>query len=193
MQTLSDNELVKSCLSGNHVHAKLIYERYKKYLERVIRNMGNDEETVEDLLQETFVRAFNGLKSFEKKSTFKTWITKIAINTTRNFQSKRRRRNKYPKVSLDSLKDEDGLEIELRDGSGNPQKQILDKEIKTVVDAALELMSDKHREVIILWSEGFSYDEIGEIIKASPKTVGSRLHYARCQLQKILIPYLKGN
>ncbi len=193
MQTLSDEDLVKSCLSGNQAHAKLIYERYKHYVARIIRNMENDPEAVEELLQETFVRAFNGLKSFKKKSTFKTWITKITLNTTRNFMNRKKRQGRYPKFSLNHFKNEEPLEFELKDDTGNPQKHLLNKEMKTVVEAAVDLMSAKHKEVLVLWSEGFSYDQISEIAKISPKTVGSRLHYARCRLQKILTPYLKGN
>lgn len=193
MQTLSDNELVKSCLSGNQAHARLLYERYKNYVARVIQNMENDPEAVQELLQQTFVRAFNGLKSFRGKSSFKTWITTIAVNTAKNHRNKKTRRGRYPKVSIDNTGEGDGPAFELKDESGNPQNRLLDKEVETVIGAALDMLSDKHKEVVILWNEGFSYDEIGEMTETSPRTVGSRLHYARSQLQKILTPYIKGN
>ncbi len=191
MSALSDKELVKSYLSGNQAHAKLLFERYKNYVAQVIRNMENDPEVIQDLLQQTFMRAFDGLKGFQGKSSFKTWISKIAINTTRNHRNKRIRRRKYPQVSTDNTDDALGPVLVLADESGNPGSDLLDKEIKTVINAALEMLSDAHREVVTLWSEGFSYEEIGKITNTSPQTVGSRLHYARTQLQKILTPYVK--
>jgi len=61
------------------------------------------------------------------------------------------------------------------------------------VDAAIELLSDKHKEVIVLNNEGLTYKEISEILQIPEKSVGSRLYYAREQLKKILTPYVKGN
>ena len=62
-----------------------------------------------------------------------------------------------------------------------------------MINAAMDMLSDKHKEVIILWNEGFSYDEIAEMTQTSSRTVGSRLHYAKSQLRKILTPYVKSN
>ena len=193
MQSLSDNELVKSCLSGNQAHAKLLYERYKNYLARVIWNMENDPEAVQEVLQQTFIKIFNGLQSFKGESRFKTWITTIAVNTTKNHRSKKIRRDKYPKVSIDNTEAEDGPTVEIKDESENPQAHLLDKEKETVIRAAIDMLSDKHKETITLWNEGFSYDEIAEMTQTSTQTVGSRLHYAKSQLRKILTPYVKNN
>ncbi len=192
MQALSDDELVKSCVSGNQAHARLLYERYKNYVARVIWNMENDPEAVQDLLQQTFIRVFNGLKSFKGKSAFKTWITTIAVNTAKNHRNKKMRQARYEKISIDQTEEDYGRAFELKDDSGNPQSSLLDKEIKTAIGAALDMLSGKHKEVLILWNEGFSYEEIGQMTKTSPQTVGSRLHYAKSQLQKILTPYVKG-
>jgi len=189
----SDNELIKSCLSGSQAHARRLYDRYKNYVARVIRNMENDPEAVQDLLQQTFIKAFSGLKSFKGDSGFKTWITTIAVNTAKNYRNKKTRRGRHPKVSIDHTGEENGAALELKDESANPQKQLLTKEMGTVIGAALDMLSEEHREVISLWNEGFSYDEIGAMTKTLPQTVGSRLHYARAQLQKILTPYIKGN
>lgn len=193
MTEFSDNELVKSCLSGNQAHARLLYERHKNYVARVIQNMENDPEAVQDLLQQTFVKAFNGLKTFKGTSSFKTWITTIAVNTVKNHRARQKRHRRYLKVSLDNIREEDdGPGFEIKDESENPRDHLLDKELKTVINAAMDMLSEAHREVVILWGEGFSYEEIGEMTRTSPKTVGSRLYYARAQLRKILTPYLKG-
>jgi RNA polymerase sigma-70 factor (ECF subfamily) len=188
---LSDDELVKSCLSGNQAHARLLYERYKSYVARVINNRINDPEAVQELLQQTFVKVFNGLQSFKGKSTFKTWLTTIAVNTAKNHISKQIRREKHPRVSLDQGTEEDTPPIEVEDLSGDPQMHLLNKEIMSVIQAGLDMLSDKHKEVILYWSEGFSYEEIASLTQTTVQTVGSRLHYARNQLRKILAPYVR--
>ncbi len=65
MSSLSDEKLIKSCISGNREHCRLLYERYKKYVGRIIWNLVEDRERTRDLTQETFLNAFKGLKKFK--------------------------------------------------------------------------------------------------------------------------------
>lgn len=194
MPALSDDELVNLCLKGSETHAKFLYERYRTYIARVIRNRIHHAEAVEELLQQTFIKIFNGLQSFRKKSSLKTWITGIAVNTVKNHVTRNAQEASLATISLDADTGTDaggnGKVFKLKDESFNPQAYLLNKEILAIIESALETLSDKHKEVLLCWSEGLSYREIAELKKIPVQTVGSRLHYARSHLQKILAPYV---
>lgn len=193
MSKLSDKELIKSILSGNQDHAGLIFNRYKNYVSRIAFNMVNDQQATQDLVQEVFIKVFKSLKSFEGKSTFKTWLTRIAVNTCKNYRVKKSVRQEKFNVYIDENSDEEKPPVQLEGNSQNPDQELRQKEIKIVVNAAIELLSDKHKEVVVLNNEGLTYKEISEILQIPEKSVGSRLYYAREQLKKILTPYVKGN
>jgi len=192
LSSLSDEKLIKSCIAGNREHYRLLYERYKDYVAGLVWRLVRDGEVTRDLTQETFLKAFKGLKKFRGKSSFKTWLSRIAVNQYKDYLRGLKRRHGKAHVSLNASENEGGIELPAKDSTSDPQRQVLQKELKTVVEAAMDKLSIEHKTVILLWQEGFSYDDIAAITKTSQETVGSRIYYAKMHLRDLLIPYIKG-
>ena len=192
MSSLSDEQLIKSCIAGNREHCRLLYDRHKDYVAGLVWHLVRDGEVARDLTQETFLKAFKALNKFRAESSFKTWLSRIAVNQFKDYLRGVERRHEKSHVSMDGLEKEEGKELPVKDLSTDPEHQLLQKEFNAVVDAALDKLSTEHKTVILLWQEGFSYDDIAAITKTSQETVGSRIYYAKMHLRNLLIPYIKG-
>ena len=192
MQPLSDENLIKSYLAGNRQHAKLLYERYVRYVAGLVFKFVKDAELTRDLTQDIFEKLFKNLSGFKEKSKFKTWFTAMIVNQCKDYTGKLEQRMQ---PSVDSLSDtEDGSSRDLPDSYNgrNPEKEFLRKEKGKFVENALAKLSVEHKMVILLWNEGFTYDEIASITETPKGTVGSRISEARKQLGAMLTPYMQG-
>ena len=189
MNILSDEHLIKSCVDGNHVHCRQIYERYKSYAANLAYHMVRDQEAARDITQEAFLRVFKGLKKFKKDSSFKTWLYRIVTNQSIDYLRKRKSRRDQHIVSLD-----EDREATISDTQPSPRGQYLRKELHKEVRAAIDQLSPDHKAAILLCDmEGLSYSEIAEITGVPAATVGTRVHYARKKLRGLLKPYVNGN
>ena len=192
MSALSDENLIKSCLAGNKQHAKLLYERYLRYVAALVFKFVRDAELTRDLTQDIFEKLFKNLRGFKGESKFKTWFTSMIINHCKDYSGKLEQRMQ---PSIDSLSDtDDGSTRDLADSSSgrNPEKELLRKEKGKAIEKALDRLSHEHRTVILLWNEGFSYDEIAIITETPKGTVGSRISEARGILMALLTAFKKG-
>jgi RNA polymerase sigma-70 factor (ECF subfamily) len=140
----------------------------------------NQDDALE-LAQETFVRAFQNLKNFESRSSFSTWLYRIAANLSIDFW---RREGRYT-----VLRGEDA-ENEMRrlpSSEGDSYRAASRTELGGRLKEALEELTPEHRAVVLLREvEGLSYDEISDVLNCPRGTVMSRLHYARNKLRSIL-------
>ena len=193
MDYLSDEQLINSCLAKNRGHCRLLYERYKNYVARLVWGYFKETELVRDLTQETFVRVFKGLKKLRDKSTFKTWLTRITVNLCRDRLRAQVRKSSKSHISIDDPESGGVKELPVQNHSADPQRRLLQEELKSVVAAAIDKLTPDHKTIIFLWNEGYSYNEISAIIKIPQKTVGSRIFYAKKELRNILMPYIEGN
>ena len=188
MSSLTDEHLIKSILTGNKQHGKLLYERYARQVSIHMYKMVHDHELTRDLTQDTFVKVFNGLKGFKGESSVKTWLFKIARNLCLDHLSRLETRKK---PIHDSINDVDTgtetiLSLEKQNPDSNPLHSLLGKEKKEVVETAVDKLSVKHKEVILLWLEGFSTPEIAEIVGVSQGTVCTRRFHALKKLKTYL-------
>lgn len=191
MDPLSDEKLIKSCLSGNGSHCRLIYKRYEKYILKVISKKIGDPEVVRDLMQETFLRAFKDLRNFRGETQIKYWLRRIAVNRCIDHYKKSKTRHERDHHSMDDPEDTKVKNIASSDVVYNPEHQVLQKELKFMIESNFEKLGI-HKETILLSLNGFGYDEISEITGVPINTVGSRIHYAKMKLRKLLTPYFKG-
>ena len=165
----------------------------KKYRERifsVIYNMTSNREDASDLTQDTFIKAFSSINRFRGKSSFFTWIYRIAVNTTLSHLKKHRMRHFF---SFENIQEEASQSeiFETLASKVAADKPTLLHELQEKLNDALQTLSVKHRTVVILFEiEGLSHAEIAQILKVSEGTVRSRLHYAKQQLQSYLQSYL---
>ncbi len=188
----SDETLVAEVLDGDVSSYDGLVLKYKERLYGVIYNMTSNHDDTNDLLMETFDKAYRHLSSFKEESAFYTWIYKIAFNQTLNFLKKRKKRQND--LSINDIEVEDAIQAAFFDSSAaaDPEKQTYLKELQKNLNESLQKLSNEHRAVVVLFDiEGMSHADIGRIVNCSEGTVRSRLHYAHKQLQKGLEKYIK--
>ncbi|HEY5653198.1 MAG TPA: sigma-70 family RNA polymerase sigma factor [Pontiella sp.] len=187
----SDEELVLQAQRGD-VHAfDQLVERYHGKIYGLTYNMTSNREDAEDLTQEVFVKAFDALPRFKGKSSFYTWLYRIAVNKTINY---RKKRNRKRALSLDQFDQEVKTDDVYHDltSKGSPLRNISLSELQLKLNEALQRLSEKHRTVVIMHDmQGIPHDEIAKVVGASVGTVRSRLFYARRQMQAELSEFMK--
>jgi RNA polymerase sigma-70 factor, ECF subfamily len=151
--------------------------------------MTRNPADAEDLVQETYLRAYRGFPGFQEGTNLKAWLYKILTNTFINIYRAKKRRPEQ--VDLDDTEDFylyrklGGLEAV--EAQRSPESEVLDQMPEAVVKEALEALPEQFRMAVLLADvEGFSYKEIAEITDVPIGTVMSRLHRGRKQLQKRL-------
>ena len=186
----ADEELLKRVNEGDTVAFDMIVKKYKlRLLNFVYRFLGNRDQA-EELVQETFLRVFRERKNHARISNFSTWIFTIAGNLAK---SELRRRKRWRFFSLDQPESDEGTEFEIPDESQRPDDLAHDRMIERAVTRAMDTLSPKYREAVILRDiQGFAYEEIAEIIGCPVGTVKSRVNRARLRLQEELKDWMEG-
>jgi len=189
MAELSDAELVARVQRGSKADFQILVERYQQRAFSVAWQILKRHEDAQDVVQESFVKAFLSIDSFQGSSSFFTWLYRIVVNMAIDFRRKAGRRERET-VSLD-VETRDGLEQQVDAGvvnqPENPLESALRGEQARQINQVLGEISDEHRAVIILREvEGLRYEQIAETLGISKGTVMSRLFYARKKLQQLL-------
>jgi RNA polymerase sigma factor (sigma-70 family) len=169
-------------------------ELVKRYQERIyatIYHMTSNHDDANDLAQESFIKAYQALKSFKGGSSFYTWLYRIAVNKTINFLKQRKNRTHMSLNDLDFNAEHDPDFMALISDK-TPRRDADLTELQEKLNAALLKLSDSHRLVVVLHDvQGESHEDIAKIMDCNIGTVRSRLFYARQQLQSYLADYLK--
>ncbi|HMF55731.1 MAG TPA: sigma-70 family RNA polymerase sigma factor [Pyrinomonadaceae bacterium] len=156
----------------------------------LLYRLTEDAEEARDLTQETFLRAFQSIKSFRGDADLKTWIYRIAINQARNRWRWWRRRRRDVTISLDMPNGhtEQPLSDTLRaTAASDPEQETLARERERAISTALHSIGRSYREVVILRDvEGFAYEEMAKLLEISIGTVKSRLSRGRMELRRKL-------
>ena len=191
--TDADALLVERVKLGDVRAFEMLVVKYQRRIERLIGRMVRDVDLVQDIAQETFIRAYRALPQFRGDSAFYTWLYRIAVNTSKKSLGELKR---DPLVSESSLANHDEgdetsrVENELTDGA-TPEALLASKEIAGVVNAAIEALSEDLRQSITLREiEGLSYEEIAELMNCPIGTVRSRIFRAREAIAARLRPLL---
>ncbi|MFO7768171.1 MAG: sigma-70 family RNA polymerase sigma factor [bacterium] len=185
MASPETNELIDRAESGDQDAYTELVRLYEPQVFAVCMKMVRDPETARDLAQDTFVKAFRALHTFDRDYTFSTWLYKIARNTCIDHF----RRSKLETYSLDApVKTRDGeMEREVESPIETPERFLLRKEQGRLIDDAIQGLPDKYREVINLrHTQDLPYDEIANILDVPLGTVKARLFRARELLKKRL-------
>jgi RNA polymerase sigma-70 factor (ECF subfamily) len=173
---IADARLVDLFVSGNDAAFATLIDRHKDRLYRFVRFvLVTPHADAEDLTQEIFIEAYRALPSFERRSSFRTWLYAIARNVTRHH----RRRPVWDGPAAD---DDEAL-IGVPDGRPDPLAALEHKRVQRAVRAAINTLSPHHRAAIFMREiDGLSYHEIAEALHVPVGTVRSRLHNARALL-----------
>lgn len=186
---VEDQEIVARVLGGDYDAFEALVEKYQARVYRHLRKMVGDPSQAEDLLQETFLNAYRGLKGFSGNSSFSTWLFRIATNAALMFL----RRNQPETLEYDDTVAADAT-IELAPGSpefvSTPLDVLLSAEGRLILEKAIDELPPSYRSVLILRDvEGFSIQEAAAILDISIPALKSRLHRARNLLRANLISY----
>lgn len=190
-QADQDLVLVQRVQAGDTAAFDALTRKYRERLYSVLYNITSNREDAADLTQEALIKAFTSISRFKGKSSFFTWLYRIAVNTALTHVKRNRMRHFF---SFDSINEEvapaEILESLAQRGDGD--RSAILKELQEKLNEALQKLSPKHRTVVVLFEvEGLSHQEIAEILDTTEGTVRSRLHYAKQQLQSFLQDYLK--
>lgn len=190
----SDAVLVERAVAGDQKAYELLVIKYQRRIQRLIGRMVRDVDLVEDIAQETFIRAYRALAQFRGDAQFYTWLYRIAVNTAKKALMELKR---DPTISENSFKSGDDdetspLENELM-SSETPEALLATKEIAEMVNAAMEALPEELRQAITLREiEGLSYEEIAELMSCPIGTVRSRIFRAREAISEKVKPLLEN-
>jgi RNA polymerase sigma factor RpoE len=186
-----ENELVRRARKGDLTAYDDLVRRYQERIYATIYHMTSNHEDANDLAQETFIKAYQALKTFKGGSSFYTWVYRIAVNKTINFLKQRKNRAHMSLNDLD-LNAEHDPDLVALISDKTPRREVNLTELQEKLNAALQKLSEPHRLAVILHDvQGLPHDEIAKIMDCNIGTVRSRLFYARQQLQAYLSDYLK--
>ena len=188
----SDALLVQRAVAGDQKAFELLVIKYQRRIQRLIGRMVRDVDLVEDISQETFIRAYRALRQFRGDAQFYTWLYRIAVNTAKKTLMDLKRN---PTISENSFKSSDNdetspFENELT-SEETPDAVLASKEIAEMVNAAMLALPDELQQAITLREiEGLSYEEIAEVMSCPIGTVRSRIFRAREAISEKIKPLL---
>ena len=168
-----------------------LVRRYENKIFRLALHITQNREDAEDVLQESFLKAYEHLDQFQGNSKFYTWIVRIAVNQA---LMKLRRRKTDKSVSLDEQFDtgEDTLVREIAAWDENPEQQFSREELGEILESAIQSLEPPYRSVFVLRDiEDFSTEETAQALDLSIPAVKSRLLRARLQLREKLTRHFK--
>ena len=185
-----DQALVERAQRGDQKAFGMLVEKYQRKLGRLLSRMVRDQAEVEDVVQESFIKAYRALPNFRGDSAFYTWLYRIGINTAKNYLVSMVRR---PQISHDvEIEDAENFEDaeELRTAE-TPETEMMTKEIAKTVNETMMALPDELRTAITLRElEGLSYEEIATLMNCPIGTVRSRIFRARETIAVKLRPLL---
>jgi len=188
-----DWSIVQRVQAGDVAAFDQLILKYRERLYSVVYHLTSNREDAADLVQDTFIKAFQSINRFNGQSSFFTWIYRIAMNSTLSHLRKSRMRSFF---SLEHLDQEDrpaaDVVAALVDDRHGSDRATVVRELQEKLNEAMQKLSIKHRTVVTLFEiDGLSHQEIADITQCSVGTVRSRLHYAKQLLQSELQAYLR--
>ncbi|HPZ08304.1 MAG TPA: sigma-70 family RNA polymerase sigma factor [Candidatus Eremiobacteraeota bacterium] len=189
---LEENILIEKSKNGDFEAFETLINTYEKHVYNIAWNMLRNTEDAEEVLQETFIKAYSKLYQFEGRSKFSTWLYRIATNESLMLL---RKRNPVPHVSLDEPLD-DGYRAKIRreliDWRENPQDIYLKNELQEKIDHIILTLPEDYRTVFVLRDiQGMSGEKVSEILGITLAAVKARLHRARLYAREVLNNYFK--
>ena len=184
-----DQRIIVILKIGDFSSFPALIRKYERQVYNHCLRMVHDPEESYDLTQEIFLRVYRNIGSYQHRYSFYTWLYRITVNCCIDYIRKRRRQPRLVSLSLPPVagKPNDAGQREIPDGSRGPERNAMGRELGDILNAAIDQLSDKLRSIFILKEiEGFSYDEIAEILRCSRGTVKSRLFRARVRLRQLL-------
>ena len=177
-----DAKFVIACQKGDVDAFEVLVEKYQKKMLNIAYRMTGDYEEASDVVQEAFLSSYRTIKKFRGEAKFSTWLYTITVNHAKNRLKQMQSRSRHEAVSIDDpVESQDGpYTVEPASGETPIVEQLEKKEIQEKVQQCISSLDEEQREVLVLRDiQGFSYEEISDILKLPDGTVKSRLFRAR--------------
>lgn len=185
-----DAELVARVQRGDKQAFDLLVLKYQRKIMRLLSRMIRDPAEIEDVAQESFIKAYRALPQFRGDSAFYTWLYRIAINTARNWLAQNSRRPSTPS-SYESEEGETFDETDNLTDSSNPESEMASRQIAETVNKAMNDLPEELRNAIVMREiDGMSYEDIAQSMNCPIGTVRSRIFRAREAIATRLRPLL---
>ena len=181
---IDEKELIRQAKSGNLKAYEEIIGLYEKKVFSTIYYMVKNDNEVEDIAQEVFIKIYKNLGNFKEESSLYTWIYRITVNVCID-EFKKRKKVVYLDEKIDTKDGE--VELQLSDDSKSPTDIAEDNNLKDKLEKCIKKLPESQRMMIILRDiKGFTYMEIAEIMKMNLGTVKSKINRARASLKELL-------
>ena len=173
-----DYDVIKKILSGEKGLYEILMRRNNQKLYRVIRSYINDEDLIKDVMQDTYIKAYEKLYQYNQKAAFSTWLIRIGINEAlHELRSKRPKVISHPNVELNKVNIIDLKNV-------NPEKAIIQQEAKWVLEKAISSLPEKYRVIYMLREiENMKIKDIGDCLDLSVGNVKVRIHRSKQMLK----------
>jgi|TARA_B110000037_G_scaffold218446_1_gene281468 RNA polymerase sigma-70 factor, ECF subfamily len=186
-----DQKLVEKAQRGDKKAFGMLVEKYQRRLNRLLSRMVRDQSEIEDIVQDSFIKAYRAINNFRGDSAFYTWLYRIGINTAKNHLVKLGKRPKAMNdVEIEEIENfEDAPDLRSHE---TPESTMMSSEIVASVNQTIEALPDELKEAISLREmDGLSYEEISELMNCPIGTVRSRIFRAREVIAEKLKPLIE--
>lgn len=182
-KVLSDDDVVRKVLAGETALFEALMRRYNQRLYRVARAILRDDSEAEDVMQHAYVQAYTHLGQFAGRSSFATWLTRIAVHEA---LARARRRRRHVPTHLLAEPGEEAM-VTLKSEDPNPEQLALQGELCALLESSIEGLPVAYRSVLVLREvEGLSTAETADCLEITEDAVKTRLHRARALLREEL-------
>jgi RNA polymerase sigma-70 factor (ECF subfamily) len=188
----SDEALVQRCQQGDLEAFDLLMQHHETKVYNIAYRMLSHADDASDATQDIFIRAYHALPRFRGECAFSTWLYRIAVNTCLDTVRRRSRQQTVLESALVDEEEESDFVDNIPDAQPDPEKVLMQKEFQRIVHEAIQSLSETQRAVIVLYDlQGFSYEEVAQILHTSVGTIKSRLNRARLALKAKLEPWME--
>ena len=175
----SDQTIIEKVLAGDNTLFEILIRRHNPVLYKIARGYGFNHQDAEDIMQDVHVTAFTNLPKFENRASYKTWISRIAVNRCLYKLKYGYHKNEMPVEQVSEPVQTSGS------GNSQPEEKMINRELAMVLENSLQRLPLLYRTVFILREmEGFSVAETAELLGITPVNVKVRLKRARVLLQQ---------
>ena len=190
LEQIDEDELVNRFQNGDIEAFNPLVLKYEKKIYNLIYQQIRDRETAKDISQEVFLKAFKALPNFKGGSAFYSWIYRIAINSSIDFQ---RQRNRSRVLTFEELPPDADDVLRMSDSHPSPEKLLEEKELGQIIRKAVRELPPGQRRVFNLrHRRELAIKEIAVLLNRSEGTIKAHLHHAHRRLQCMLLPYLRN-
>jgi RNA polymerase sigma-70 factor (ECF subfamily) len=178
----NDREVIEACQRGDSDAFRLLFETHKDRVYSIALRYSGDRAAAMDIAQESFLKVLGSIHEFRREAVFESWLYRIVVNTCLDHQRRGRRLMPFLGELMDAVRAPDETVLH----------GLLRREIEDDVQRMVARLSPEQRMVVVLrYTDGLSYDEIGQVLGCSPGTVASRLNRAHKVLERRL-SHLRG-